>query len=507
MKNIELRVQQFELRSNKDNSLTVKGYVNKTEQFSEVLGATKRFVEKISKGAFSRAIKDSKKDIHFLAEHDSKQILSSTRNGSLALTEDGSGLFMEATIVPTSYGKDYFALIDSQILQNMSFGFRTLKDSWKATASGIYERTIEELELFEVSVVRDPAYSQSTISARGIDLVTEVDIPISAIKNEEQNNNMKTEHRYGNVDPKVELRDIEVEQFRSFLEERNMQNTTNGTATIGTNVHDGIVRKMEEVSPIFGRARKFPSVSGTLKIPRETAFSDSVGFVGEGQDVNELTLGLEEITLGQKRVGASIRVSNQLINDAAINTVNYVQELLGRRTVSAVEKSMLTGNTADQFRGIVHDETVPNFSVIATPTDAQRLDTLLDLYLSVHPEYHADACYIMSRSYFNAASKMKDANGQYYVQNGTVNGRPTKTLFGAEILVSQSLDQGNLVGEVPVIFGNIEQSYAIMVKQGPQLQMIVDTDNALKGATGFVFDAYLDGQVYNNQAISKLTIA
>ena len=41
----------------------------------------------------------------------------------------------------------------------------------------IFERTIHELELFEVSVVRDPAYSQSSISARGIDVVEEVKVP------------------------------------------------------------------------------------------------------------------------------------------------------------------------------------------------------------------------------------------------------------------------------------------------------------------------------------------
>jgi len=497
----------MELRSNEDNSLTVSGYVNKTEQFSEVLGQTKRFVEKIAKGAFSRSIQNAKQDIHFLAEHDSKQILSSTRNGSLTLTEDQNGLFMEAQIVPTSYGLDYFALISSEILQNMSFGFRTLKDNWQATKSGIYERTISELELLEVSVVRDPAYSQTTISARGIDLVEEPEIPTNIELKEEKKIMEKTEHRYGNLDKKVEQRNSEVEQFRGFVEERDMQGTVNGAATIGEAVHDGIVRKMEQVSPIFGMAKKFLSVHGILKIPRETELSDQAGFVGESQSVKELEIGLDEIKLEQKRVGASIQLSNQLILDAGIDTVDYVQELLARRTVAAIENAMLTGNDPETFRGIIHDVSVPSFNIGTTSTTDEKLDTLLDLYLSIHPEYQAGAVYVMSRSFFNDVSRMKDNNGHHYLQNGVINGRPTKTLFGAEILVSQSLEQGNVAGQVPVIFGNIEQSYAVMVKKGPQLQMIVDTEKALKGATGFVYDAYLDGQVYNNQAITKLTIA
>ena len=187
---MELRVQDAELRANTDGTMTVSGYVNKTGQLSNVLGVTKRFVEKIAKGAFSRAIQTAPKDIDFLAEHKSKLLLP-TRNNSLKLTEDEQGLFMEATITPTSWGKDYYELIDSGILRNMSFGFRTIKDSWRLLETNLYERTIEELELFEVSVVRDPAYSQSTIAARGIDLVEEVEIPTELDKqiklNKEEN--------------------------------------------------------------------------------------------------------------------------------------------------------------------------------------------------------------------------------------------------------------------------------------------------------------------------------
>ncbi|WP_328286788.1 HK97 family phage prohead protease [Metabacillus indicus] len=244
MKQFELRVKQVELRSNKNGHMVVSGYVNKTESFSEVMGVTKRFIEKISRGAFSRAIQNASRDIDFLAEHNHKQILASTRNGSLTLTEDSNGLFMTAEIVPTTYGKDYFSLIESQILKNLSFGFRTIKDSWKSTASGIYERTISELELFEVSVVRDPAYSQSTISARGINLVTEVDIPVSAIKNKEQNN-MKTVHTYGQAN-KNEKRKFEVEQFKEYVEERNLQGSQQSAAVMGEQVYNGVVKKWKK---------------------------------------------------------------------------------------------------------------------------------------------------------------------------------------------------------------------------------------------------------------------
>jgi HK97 family phage prohead protease len=143
-----------------------------------MLGKGQKFKEVITRGAWQRAI-DKSKEIHFLAEHDKSKILASTRNGSLELQEDDEGLYMSATISPTSWGKDYHQLIKDGILQNMSFGFRSVKDSWRNLGDH-FERTVSELDLFEVSVVRDPAYASSSISARGIDLV-EDEVPASEI--------------------------------------------------------------------------------------------------------------------------------------------------------------------------------------------------------------------------------------------------------------------------------------------------------------------------------------
>lgn len=217
--NMELRVQNSSLQANEDGTMTVSGYVNKTEQLSNTLGVTKRFKEKISKGVFTRAIQNAQRDIDFLAEHNSKLILASTRNNSLELREDDEGLYMSATITPTSWGKDYYELISSGILQNMSFGFRTIKDSWKPMEQGIFERTIEDLELIEVSVVRDPAYSQSTISARGIDLVEDVEIP--AELEEEIRNMDELKQMLTSLGEQVTALAAEVRELRSATEAKD----------------------------------------------------------------------------------------------------------------------------------------------------------------------------------------------------------------------------------------------------------------------------------------------
>ena len=166
MTKVEFRMHDTHMSSSGD--MIVSGYVNQTEQLSHELGMSKRFKEKISKGAFKKAIQNSARDIDFLAEHDSSIVLASTKNDSLQLREDDKGLYMEARIINTGAGRDWYEMISSGLITNMSFGFKSVSDEWRSIGENLFERTISDLELFEVSAVRNPAYAQSTISNRGL---------------------------------------------------------------------------------------------------------------------------------------------------------------------------------------------------------------------------------------------------------------------------------------------------------------------------------------------------
>lgn len=187
-KQVEFRIREARVQS--DGDMIVAGYVNKTEQYSEELGVVKRFREKIARGAFKRAIERASGDIDFLADHNPDLVLASTKNDTLKLEEDDEGLRMEARIINTSVGRDWFEMISSGLITNMSFGFSVIEDAWNVIEDDVYERHIEDLNLFEVSAVRTPAYAQSTIASRGLDSVDESIIPDDIIKED----NMNKEH-------------------------------------------------------------------------------------------------------------------------------------------------------------------------------------------------------------------------------------------------------------------------------------------------------------------------
>ncbi|MCX2828365.1 phage major capsid protein [Bacillus pseudomycoides] len=496
---MELRTTNHELLKS-NGELVVEGYVNKPGSLSQLLGTAKRFKEKIEPGAFKRAIEKRTREIEFLAEHDQKLVLASTRNGSLELREDEQGLFMSAKISPTSYGQDYFTLISDGLIQSMSFGFRAIKDSWKRE-NGINIRTVHELELFEVSAVKEPAYLQSVISARRINLIEDLDVP------ELEQQNLEEERGMDNM-KKIEKRtSTEFADFLKDGETRDLQTTANGTSVIPENVAELVIKKMQETSPVFAQARKFPMNNGSLKVPYETTNAVAT-FVGEGSNLEEQSLGLNHVTLKQKRVGAATRLTKQLINEMAIDTEAYVADRLARGLAKEVEKAILVnggGADADNFSGsIKHAAGIVEVDLGAGIDTAISMDTLVDMYNSLHPDFLDGSEFIMSRPFFNKVAKLKDANEQYYLQNGIVNGKVTYTLLGAPVRVSDAMEAGSAVDEHPVFFGNMSEAYAIGLRGEQSIQRISgDTTQALAGTVLIVGDMYLDGTVVNAQAIVR----
>lgn len=146
--------------------LFLRGYVNKTGQESQVLRSKNgSFVEKIQKGCFQRAIDNAPK-VDLLFNHDMNNLLGSTKNGSLKLVEDEIGLRFECELVPTTLGRDVYEMVRSGLIEGMSFGFSDPKSNWTMRSDGVYLREIQDLNLKEVSIVRNPAYLQSEVGVR-----------------------------------------------------------------------------------------------------------------------------------------------------------------------------------------------------------------------------------------------------------------------------------------------------------------------------------------------------
>lgn len=147
-----------------DDSVEVDGYVNAIERKSNPLTSRiGKFVERIKKGAFKRAI-DRNDNIRILLNHNWDRDLGGTKDGNLKLTEDNIGLRARAKISDPEVIKK---ARDGDLV-GWSFGFAD-RDVDTHDEDGITTRDVKDLDLYEVSLLdrsRTPAYDGTLVSVR-----------------------------------------------------------------------------------------------------------------------------------------------------------------------------------------------------------------------------------------------------------------------------------------------------------------------------------------------------
>ena len=161
-KKIERRtytVQDVEARQADDGTMRISGYAAVFNDSSVPLP----FVERIAPGAFRKTLSETP-DVRLLINHEGLP-LARTKNGTLTLTEDSRGLYMDAVIADTQEGRDLYTLIQRGDMDQMSFAFRVIRQKWN---EGRTERLLTELSLADgdVSVVTYPAYPTTSVEAR-----------------------------------------------------------------------------------------------------------------------------------------------------------------------------------------------------------------------------------------------------------------------------------------------------------------------------------------------------
>lgn len=156
------RVRRYADISLSENENRVEGIAAVFNQTTE-LGW---FTEEIAPEAFNGA---DMSDVVLNLNHDDSILLAGTRNGSLQLQVRDNGLFQSSNIIDTTQGLDAMKLVRSGLISKMSFSFVIASggEEW-SERNGKEHRIIRSISrLYDVSLVTFPAYSQTSVWARG----------------------------------------------------------------------------------------------------------------------------------------------------------------------------------------------------------------------------------------------------------------------------------------------------------------------------------------------------
>lgn len=166
---MEIRLKDIKLDYNCEQR-KLGGYINVVERASETLYSKQRgkwFKETIKAGTFTRALQKND-SIPMLLEHDWDKQIAHTADGTLELREDAIGLRFDAIV-----DEETFNEIQRRNITSCSFGMRVNEQEYESVNPKLEKRYISNIDLFEVSLVANPAYVGSLVEQRNMEKALE----------------------------------------------------------------------------------------------------------------------------------------------------------------------------------------------------------------------------------------------------------------------------------------------------------------------------------------------
>jgi len=132
-----------------------------------------RLTEIIETGAAREALLRAEQVL--LWNHDSSKPMAARKNNTLTVREDVNGVYIEADISGTAWGRDGFEAINSGLVDKMSFGFYVNEDGYTEerfveNGKRCCKRSIKKLDrIVDFSPVTYPAYQDTDVQARDVE--------------------------------------------------------------------------------------------------------------------------------------------------------------------------------------------------------------------------------------------------------------------------------------------------------------------------------------------------
>jgi HK97 family phage prohead protease len=153
-------------------AMRVSGIAARYNSPTRIGAARGAFIERIARGAFSRAI-DAKQDTAFLINHDVNRLMARVSSGTLRLRDGEEGLEFEADLPDTEDARNAYAAIQRGDMHQCSFRWTGQDDDWDMIedpddrSAKIPRRTLRDIKnLEDVSAVTFPAYQNTEVHAR-----------------------------------------------------------------------------------------------------------------------------------------------------------------------------------------------------------------------------------------------------------------------------------------------------------------------------------------------------
>ena len=240
------------------------------------------------------------------------------------------------------------------------------------------------------------------------------------------------------------------------------------------------------------------TTSGEHKI-NIAATKPAAAWIEEGGALSFGDATFDQIMMDAYKLHVAIKVTEELLYDAAFNLEGYTIDNFGKALANAEEDAFLNGDGKGKPMGIFDTKQGGQYGT-TTSAAAISADDIINLVYNLKRPYRKNAAFITNDKTLAALRKLKDNNGAYLWQPALTAGEPDR-LFGYAIHTSQFAPEA-AARKVAMAFGDF--SYYNIGDRGSRSMQELKELFAGNGMVGYVMKERVDGRLILPEAVQIL---
>ncbi len=286
-------------------------------------------------------------------------------------------------------------------------------------------------------------------------------------------------------------------RFRNISNVLQEGNDQQGGYLVPVEYDNRLIDVLNEENIMRSLATKI-TTSGEHKI-NIAATKPAAAWIEEG---GALTFGdatFDQIMMDAYKLHVAIKVTEELLYDAAFNLEGYIIDQFGKALANAEEDAFLNGDGKGKPMGIFDTTNGGQYNT-TTSTANISADDIINLVYTLKRPYRKSAAFITNDKTLASLRKLKDNNGAYLWQPSLTAGEPDR-LFGYAVYTSQFAPEAS-AGKAAMAFGDF--SYYNIGDRGSRSMQELKELFAGNGMVGYVMKERVDGRLILPEAVQIL---
>ena len=206
-----------------------------------------------------------------------------------------------------------------------------------------------------------------------------------------------------------------------------------------------------------------------------------------------------EIEIDAYKLGSSILVSDELLEDGGVDLEKYIEEAFAHRIGNAEESAFIRGDGNGKPLGIIHQASVGK---VTDEIGRISADDLVDMEFSLAEPYRKNAVWVMSNDAYCRLGQLRHYRGNPIWSNGLEEEMPMK-LFGYPVYICNHM-YDVAPGGIPVMFGDF--SYFWIGDRGKRVIKRLTERFADRGQVAFITTERVDAKLVLPEAVKMLKV-